>query len=200
MHKRRLTFLITLALAALLAGCGTPWATVPSRTGEPVMLLGHDPLAYFTEGRAVKGDPGHKLAMFQRSYHFASAQNRYDFIADPALYEPQYGGFCAHGAAFGRKLGSDPTRWQIVDGRLFIFGSAAAQAAWSLDPAWHIGQADRLWPGTQDMGWRSATLAAMLKRPGQPWPADAPGWRDWFKPPGWRAAEGVDQPALGYPE
>lgn len=205
-------------LAALLAGCGTPWATVPDRAGDPVMLLGHDPVAYFTESKAVKGMAKHKLVMFQRTYHFATDQNRYDFIADPAKYEPQYGGFCAHGMAFGRKLGSDPTRWQIVNGRLYIFGSAAAQAAWSLDPAWHIGHGDPIWQDIQDEGWRSATLAATLNKvphhrsmaqaraeweksfPDQQWPADEASWRDWFKRPGWRAAEGVGQPALGYAE
>jgi YHS domain-containing protein len=205
-------------LTALLGGCGTPWATVPNAAGDPVMLLGHDPVAYFTEGQAVKGMARHKLVMFQRTYHFASNQNRYDFIADPSEFEPQYSGFCAHGAAFGGKLGSDPTRWQVVDGRLYIFSSAAAQAAWSLDPAWYIGHADRLWPIIQDKGWRSATWGASLNKvphhrslaqarteweqrhPGQRWPSNEPDWRDWFKPPGWRAAEGVGQPALGYAE
>lgn len=211
-------WLLIILSVFFLSGCGTPWATVLDHAGEPVMLLGHDPVAYFTESKPVKGSAQHKLVMFQRTYHFATARNRFDFIADPAKYEPQYGGFCAHGAAFGRKLGSDPTRWQIVEGRLFIFGSAANQAAWSLDPTWHIGHADPIWQDIQDEGWRSATLTATLNKvphhkpmtqaraewekrhPSQPWPADELGWRDWFKPPGWRAAEGVGQPALGYPE
>lgn len=213
-----LKVLSVLVLAIVLSGCGTPWATVPDRAGEPVMLLGHDPVAYFTERKAVKGNAQHKLVMFQRTYYFATDQNRFDFIADPARYEPQYGGFCAHGTAFGRKLGSDPTRWQIVDGRLYIFGSAAAQTAWSLDPTWHIGHADPIWQDIQDDAWRSATLTATLNKvphhrsmaqaraaweqrhPDQRWPGDEIGWRGWFNPPGWRAAEGVGQPALGYPE
>jgi hypothetical protein len=77
-------WLLMIVAAVLLSGCGTPWATVPNRAGEPVMLLGHDPVAYFTESKAVKGSAQHKLVMFQRTYQFATARNRYDFIADPA--------------------------------------------------------------------------------------------------------------------
>lgn len=216
--KRPLLALLSLVLAAGLAGCGTHWATVPDGSGRPLMLLGHDPVAYFTEGRLRRGDAQLRATVLDRSYRFATAQNRLDFTADPALYEPQYGGFCAHGAAFGRKLGSNPSLWEVRNGRLYLFGSRAAQAAWSLDPQRHIAQADALWTGIQDQRWRTATFRASLlheryaralhearadwerQHPGQPWPDDAPTWRDWFKPPGWRAAEGVGQPALGYPE
>lgn len=43
-----------VCLIGLLAACGTPYATVPDQQGEPVMLLGHDPTAYFTEGALVR--------------------------------------------------------------------------------------------------------------------------------------------------
>ncbi|MFN3494462.1 MAG: YHS domain-containing (seleno)protein [Hydrogenophaga sp.] len=210
--------LFGFALAALLAGCGTRWATVPDGAGRPLMLLGHDPVTYFTEGKPRPGQPAFTSNVLDRSYRFASAQNRLDFTADPARYEPQYGGFCAHGAAFGRKLGSNPTLWAVRDGRLYLFGSRAAQAAWSLEPQRYINRADALWVGLQDRGWRTATFKATLlherygqallearadwerQHPGQAWPDDAPTWRDGIKLPGWRAAEGVGQPALGYPD
>src|SRR6185503_6209485 len=44
-----------LAVAALLAGCGTPSATVHTSRGEDLMLLGFDPVAYFTEHKPVRG-------------------------------------------------------------------------------------------------------------------------------------------------
>lgn len=216
--QRATRWLLMAVLVTLLVGCGTRWATVADGAGRPVMLLGHDPLGYFTEGKPRPGQPAFTSTVLDRSYRFASAQNRLDFSADPARYEPQYGGFCAHGAAFGRKLGSNPTLWAVRDGRLYLFGSQAAQAAWSLDPPRHIARADALWPGIQDEGWRSATFKAGFRHPryaqalhqartdwqrqhpGRPWPDDAPTWRDWFKPPGWRAAEGMGQQALGYPE
>ena len=211
----------SLGLSWALAGCGTPYATVPSKTGEPVMLLGHDPVAYFTRGLPVRGTASHKASLPQRTYYFVSAEHKALFDADPARYEPQYGGFCASGAAFAVKLGSDPTAWQIQDGRLFIFGDVIGKTAWQVDPAWNIAHADRLWPDIRDRGWRAQSLRAyaakvphyltgaqiraqwQAKHPGKTWPSYDPGgmWSNLFsKAPGWRAAEGFGQPALGYPD
>lgn len=56
MRKLTLAFssVVKLAIAilaiALLSACGTPYATVANRAGEPVMLLGYAPVAYFTKG------------------------------------------------------------------------------------------------------------------------------------------------------
>jgi hypothetical protein len=208
-----------LALLAL-AGCGTPYATVPDGAGRPVMLLGHDPVAYFTRGRPERGDPSIRLDLPDRSYWFASAEHRAMFEREPARYEPQYGGFCASGAAFAIKLGSDPTSWTIRDGRLFVFGDVLGQTVWSLDAQWNVDHADRLWPSIRDRGWRETSLAGYANKvphyrtgaqlraefearyPGRPFPDYDPGGMVtnlFLKPPGWRAAEGFGQPALGYP-
>ena len=209
-----------ILVLALLAGCGTPYATVPDATGRPVMLLGHDPVAYFTRGQPLRGSPQHVVDLPERSYYFASAEHKALFAAAPSRYEPQYGGFCASGAAFAIKLGSDPTAWQLREGRLFIFGDVLGQTAWSVDPAWNVAHADRLWPQIAARGWRVQSLGAYLNKvphyltgaqirdqwlalhPGQRWPAYDPGGMVqnlFLKRPGWRAAEGFGQPALGYP-
>lgn len=220
-HKRPLLFLTAWLLGlAMLSGCGTPFATVPDAAGRPVMLLGHDPVAYFTRGTPLRGSAEHVVDLPQRSYYFANAQHMALFQSSPARYEPQYGGFCASGAAFAVKLGSDPGAWLIRDGRLFIFGDVIGQTAWGVDPAWNVAHADRLWPAMAHQGWRGQSLAAYLNKvphyltgaqiraqwealhPGQTWPAYDPGGmlnNLFFKLPGWRAAEGFGQPALGYP-
>ena len=213
--------ILILTGALMLSACGTPYATVPNKAGDPVMLLGHDPVAYFTQGKPVRGTPANQVSLPERTYYFANAEHQRLFQADPAKYEPQYGGFCASGAAFAIKLGSDPTAWQIYNGRLFIFGDALGQTAWAVDPVWNVGHGDRLWPQIKSQGWRAASLAAYTrkvphyktgaqikaeheaKNPGQPWPAYDPGGMVtnlFLKRPGWRAAEGFGQPALGYPE
>jgi YHS domain-containing protein len=217
----RISALLLLTFSFLLAGCGTPYATVKNNAGEPVMLLGYDPVAYFTEGKPVRGSAAHQVKLPERTYYFASAQNKALFEASSAKYEPQYGGFCSSGAAYAIKLGSDPTSWQIYDGRLFIFGDVLGHEAWKVDPAWNVGHADKLWPGVKDKGWRSASLSAYAskvphyktgpqiktewekKNPGQSWPSYNPGGMVqnlFLKSPGWRAAEGFGQPALGYPQ
>ena len=221
----KLTSTIKFAMAALalslLSACGTPYATVANRSGEPVMLLGYDPVAYFTKGEPTRGNAQFKTNLPDRTYYFANAENQSLFAANPTKYEPQYGGFCSSGAAFAIKLGSDPTAWQIYNGRLFIFGDVLGQTAWQLDPAWNVDHADKLWPSIADKGWRSASLQAYAfkvphyktgaqikaeydaKNPGKAWPSYDPGGmvKNLFsKQPGWRSAEGFGQPALGYPE
>jgi YHS domain-containing protein len=213
-----LPFALLLALA--LSACGTPYATSPSASsGLPVMLLGHDPVAYFTRNQATRGNPTWRVDLPERSYYFATAEHKAIFEAAPSKYEPQYGGFCASGAAFAIKLGSDPGAWVIRDGRLFIFGDVLGQTAWELDPAWNIAHADRLWPDIKDKGWRAASLTAYASKvphylsgaqiraqwqaqnPGKTYPSYNPGGMIdnlFFKQPGWRAAEGFGQTALGY--
>ncbi len=219
-RSKGLLWLCLAALALLLAGCGTPYATIPDDAGRPVMLLGHDPVAYFTAGAPQRGTSAQSVDLPGRRYWFASAANRAMFEADPARYEPQYGGFCASGAAFAVKLGSDPTAWTIRDGRLFIFGDTLGKTAWSVAPAWNVAHADRLWPAIRDRGWRVQSLSAYIDKvphyltgaqiraqwqqqhPGERWPEYDPGGMVtnlFVKPPGWRAAEGFGQPALGYP-
>ncbi len=217
----RLCLALLIALSAMLVGCGTLYATTKSNTNDPVMLLGYDPVAYFTQGKSMKGTAQHQVKLPDRSYYFASAEHKALFEANSAKYEPQYGGFCASGAAYAIKLGSDPTSWQIERGRLFIFGDVLGQEAWRVDPAWNIGHGDRLWPQIAGKGWRGASLSAYAskvphyktgaqikteweaKNPGKSWPAYNPGGMVqnlFLKQPGWRAAEGFGQPALGYPE
>ena len=213
-------WLVLGVVSVLLVGCGTPYATVANSQNEQVMLLGHDPTAYFTAGSPVRGKPEFKVALPDRTYYFASGQSKDLFTSNPAKYEPQYGGFCSSGAAFAIKLGSDPTAWEIYDGRLFIFGDVLGKIAWQLDPKWNVDHADRLWPAIRDKGWRAQSLQSYAskvphyktgaqiveewkkKDPAMRWPAyDTGGMLNnlFFKQPGWRAAEGFSQPALGYP-
>jgi len=208
-------------LLSLLAGCGTPYATVPNAEGRPVMLLGYDPVAYFSVKEPRRGDPALRVDLPERSYYFSSREHMAQFQADPARYEPQYGGFCASGAAFAIKLGSDPTSWTVYDGRLFIFGDILGKTAWGVDPAWNVAHGDEQWLAIRDKGWRAASLGSyankvpyyktgamikqewLAKNPGQTYPSYDPGGMVnnlFLKPPGWRAAEGFGQPALGYPQ
>ncbi|MCI4428402.1 MAG: hypothetical protein JHC40_04440 [Burkholderiales bacterium] len=218
MNQRHLLLLAGVSTALLLAGCGgTLYATMQSADGDAVMLLGHDPVAYFTLGKALRGDPKIKVTLPHRTYYFANEEHRKLFAADPGRYEPQYGGFCANGAPFKIKLGSDPTEWEVRDGRLFIFGDIVGHSFWSMDPAFNVKHADESWGEIRDVPWRTATLQAWIskvpwyrthksldaewnaKHPGKPIGYDPGGMMPNLitKAPGWRAREGFGQPALG---
>jgi YHS domain-containing protein len=211
--------LAALSLAAALSGCGTPHATVDSTRGEHLMLLGYDPVGYFSDGKPVRGKHTLAAAHDGRTYYFASPEHRSAFAAAPAKYEPQYAGFCSNGAPYGVKMGSDPTQFEIRGGRLFIFGDVLGHELWLLDEADNIRHADQLWPSIADKGWRAQSLKAWIFK--VPWYRDGRSlmarWREkhpgrelrydtggtlnnvLFKYPGWRAREGFGQQRLGVP-
>jgi YHS domain-containing protein len=220
----RLRRLLAICGAAFLfvqlTGCGTLHATAPNPRGEEVMLLGYDPVAYFTLGTPTRGRAEIQSTLPGRSYYFASAQHKALFDAAPAKYEPQYGGFCANGAPYKIKLGSDPMEFVIVQDRLFIFGDILGREMWKLHRDENIANADRVWPEIAQAGWRGQTLSAYVSKvpwyrtgaqlhaefqkqnPGKTLTYDPGGMFTnlFLKRPGWRAAEGFGQPALGWPE
>ncbi|MBC7179624.1 MAG: YHS domain-containing protein, partial [Roseovarius sp.] len=79
-------------------------AAAPVYATEGVALGGTDPVGYFTQGRPVAGQAAHRFDWNGATWHFASAENRDAFAADPARYAPQYGGFCAWAVAEKGKL------------------------------------------------------------------------------------------------
>ena len=58
-----------------------------------VAIKGYDTVAYFTEGRAVKGKREFAFSWNDAEWYFASAENRDLFTADPEHYAPKYGGY-----------------------------------------------------------------------------------------------------------
>lgn len=58
-----------------------------------VAIKGYDTVAYFTEGKAVKGKKEFEYEWQDAKWRFSSASNRDKFVANPQAYAPQYGGF-----------------------------------------------------------------------------------------------------------
>jgi YHS domain-containing protein len=122
-------------------------ATAPVYAPDGVAIRGTDPVAYFTEGRAVPGTPEHALEWNGATWHFASAETRDRFADDPRAYAPQYGGFCAWAVAEKGKLYStQPDNWAIVDGKLYLNYNDDIQARWQQDIPRFIAEGDERWP------------------------------------------------------
>lgn len=115
-----------------------------------VAVHGYDPVAYFTQGGPVLGDAAFSATHDGATYRFASAEHRAAFVADPARYAPQYGGYCAFGAAKGGKFDGDPSLWRIVDDKLYLNVNPTAQQLWEEDVPGFIQQADVNWPEIKD--------------------------------------------------
>lgn len=67
--RREMLLVLLFAPAALLSGCGTTHATIPTSRGERLMLLGHDPVAYFSEKKPVRGTHTIAAAYEGRTYY-----------------------------------------------------------------------------------------------------------------------------------
>lgn len=88
-----------------------------------VVLKGYDPVAYFTEGKPVQGDPRFAYDWDEGRYYFATAKHRDMFAGDPERYAPRFGGHCTASLTRGAKNAGDPHFWAIVDGKLYLVGS-----------------------------------------------------------------------------
>ena len=130
--------------AAMILPCWGQSAPVYSPGG--VAIGGYDPVAYFTEGRAVLGDGSHMLKWRGTMWIFASAANLEAFEMDPKAFAPQYGGYCAYGIAQGQKIETDPKVFTISNGRLYFNNSSSAKSLWQQDIATNISRADANWP------------------------------------------------------
>jgi hypothetical protein len=143
MLTRRRFATLALALAAAPAAAQTAHFT---DLVKGVAVGGHDPVAYFREGKPVPGSPAIIAEHDGVVWRFASAENRAAFLAAPAAFAPQYGGHCAWAAAEGYLAKGDPNQWRIVDGRLYLNYDASILRRWSRDIPRFIQQGDSNWP------------------------------------------------------
>ncbi len=150
---RRFPLAALLAVSLLVAGgtgAGQPAraAEAPVYTGflSSLAVNGHDPVAYFTEGRPVEGSSAFESEYNGATWRFASAANKAAFDAEPAKFAPQYGGYCAWAVSQGYTAKGDPANWRIVDGKLYLNYNTEVQRTWEQDIPGNIGKADGNWP------------------------------------------------------
>jgi len=107
---------------------------------------GYDPVAYFTDGRPVKGNDRFKLKYKGANWYFASAEHRRMFQMNPGKYTPQYGGYCAWAVAHHDTAKGDPLQWTIHGGKLYLNYDKKTRSDWSADKDHWIRAGDRYWP------------------------------------------------------
>ncbi|HXV77505.1 MAG TPA: YHS domain-containing (seleno)protein [Candidatus Polarisedimenticolaceae bacterium] len=141
-------------LSVALAACGV----TPAEQGAAprvlvnvdengVALQGYDPVAYFTDGKPVKGRAEINATHEGAIYHFASAEHRAMFVDDPAHYAPQYGGYCGYAASINKISPIGPEWFQVIDDRLILQHNKKAWTLWNEDLPGNIVKADANWPG-----------------------------------------------------
>ena len=112
---------------------------------QGVILKGYDAVAYFKQGKPVKGNPEIKSSYQGATYLFASAQDKADFDKDPAKYAPQYGGFCAYGVTVGVLSDIEGPDGFVYKGKLYVCGNKDAGKSFMTDLDSNIEKADTNW-------------------------------------------------------
>lgn len=110
-----------------------------------VILKGYDPVAYFTQKKAVKGSPKYQTTYQGATYYFSSAADLATFKKSPSKYVPQYGGFCANGMANRQASDIDPGVFFVIKGKLYVCASPAAEKEFQSNVEGNVKKADLNW-------------------------------------------------------
>ena len=120
--------------------------TTANVDGKGVILKGFDTVAYFKQGKPLKGNPEIASTYQGVTYLFASAANKAEFDKDPAKYVPQYGGFCAYGVANGVLAAIEGSKaFTIYKGKLYIGSNQDALKSFKTDIDENVEKADAYW-------------------------------------------------------
>ena len=149
--------LLALALISFaLAGCAplvtqspgkglSPVNAVSEGGDEHLMLFGHDVVSYFTEGTHRPGSPAIKSVYKDVTFRFSKPEHKAMFDAAPEKYLPQYGGYCTNGIVYGIPWGGNADTWEMIGGKLYIFGGRGSRDAFMLDVPRNMALAEKYW-------------------------------------------------------
>lgn len=114
-----------------------------------VAIKGYDPVAYFKQGKAVKGKKEFAVNADGVTYYCSTAENKDALVKNFAAFEPQYGGWCAYAmGAKGEKVEIDPATFKIIGGKLYLFYNAYFNntlKTWNQDETNLKNKADANW-------------------------------------------------------
>ncbi|MEM7768650.1 MAG: YHS domain-containing (seleno)protein [Pseudomonadota bacterium] len=145
-HLMIATVLASASIAATAPAAHADKDPVYTGRFSNVAVEGHDAVAYFNEGEPVKGSKAFTTEYEGAEFRFASQDNLDTFLADPAAYAPQYGGYCAWAVSQGYTAKGDADHWKIVDGKLYLNYNRKVQETWEGDIPGFIQSADTNWP------------------------------------------------------
>jgi len=141
---KKVFFLLLLFASAPVFGQNK---TLLNLDRQGIAIQGYDPVAFFTQNRPVKGRPEFESKYNGARYLFASAEDKSTFDANPAKYEPQFGGFCAYAASQNHTAPVKIEAFQIVNGRLLMQYDLGVRKEFNKDTQGNLQKADKNWPG-----------------------------------------------------
>ena len=144
-NKPRVATVVSVVLIAITVAAAKE-KTLVNADARGVVLYGYDPVAYFTEKAAVKGDEKYKASYKGATFYFASEANKKLFKKDPAKYAPQYGGYCAMAVSMGQLEDADPTMFTVHNDKLLVQRNEKAHQMFISNPDMLHQKADQQWP------------------------------------------------------
>jgi YHS domain-containing protein len=145
MEKLILSLVVATLALPLFAQTATKTLVNVDKTG--VAIQGYDPVAFFTDGKPLKGDAKFVAKHGGAIYQFASKEHKDLFKADPAKYEPEFGGYCAYGVSRNKLVEIDVDAFQIVDGKLLLQYSKGVRDDFNADAKGNLAKANTNWTG-----------------------------------------------------
>jgi YHS domain-containing protein len=139
-------FLKSLAAVALFSAGARADDLVNVAGASTVALGGYDPVAFFTDAKAINGSPSFASQYQGATYFFASEAHQRLFVAKPEHYAPQFGGFCAFGAAIGKVLPVDISTWQVRNDKLYLNLNPEILKGFNADFDANVSKAEKNWP------------------------------------------------------
>jgi hypothetical protein len=146
---RSIVLLAAIGLAAAIPASTPALAKASpevSVEADGLAARGFDVTAYFLKGRPERGSASFQLKHKGVTWRFATADALAKFKADPAAFEPQFGGYCAWAVSQGYVAPGDPEQWKVVDGKLYLNFNARAKELWEADQAAAIERGIANWP------------------------------------------------------
>jgi len=116
---------------------------------DGVAVHGYDPVAYFAERKAMKGDPQYKSNYAEATYYFQSNADKEAFDKEPGKYVPQYGGYCAMAMTMGKLEDVDPNYFLVHDGKLLLQRNEKAHMMFAKDLVANHKKANDNWEKLQ---------------------------------------------------
>jgi YHS domain-containing protein len=136
----------SILLLALLISAASYAQDVKYFNTNGAAINGYDPVAYFTQNKAVAGTDNYATDWSGSKWKFISQANLDSFKLAPEKYAPQYGGYCAYGCSENHKAPTDPNAFTIVGNKLYLNYSLKVKELWLKDTTGKIKVADAYWP------------------------------------------------------
>ncbi|WP_311794265.1 YHS domain-containing (seleno)protein [Ferirhizobium litorale] len=112
---------------------------------EKIAIQGYDTVAYFTDGKAVKGSSAFESKWMGSRWQFANAEHRDMFTQNPDAYAPRFGGYCVMAMVNGEIFRANPLAWVIIDGKLYLNSAPGDAVAFQRRSAEYIQKAEETW-------------------------------------------------------